>query len=134
MTQSRSKISTETSYSREMNSLILVEKDVPPHENSFFIQLLSTLGGSVRLTVRIDDGEIIEQGVTRKEFTILQDTLRDILDTPGKAGIINLGGNRIQVLHFENGEIGVGIGKGKYLLEETDASLLREFCVKIALN
>lgn len=131
MTDSRSKISTETSYSREMNSLILVEKDKQPQENSFFIQLLSLLGGNVRLSVRIDDSELIEQFVTKKEFTLLQDTIRNIIDTPGKAGIINLGGSRIQMLHFENGEIGVGIGKGKYLLEETDAALLREFCVKV---
>lgn len=131
MTDSRSKISTETSYSREMNSLVLVEKDKQPQENSFFIQLLSLLGGNVRLSVRIDDSELIEQFVTKKEFTLLQDTIRNIIDTPGKAGIINLGGSRIQMLHFENGEIGVGIGKGKYLLEETDAALLREFCVKV---
>lgn len=134
MTDSRAKITVETSYSREMNSLVLVEKEALPQDNSFFIQLLSITGGAVRLSVRIDDSQFSEQTVTRKEFTLLQDTLRNILDTPGKAGIINLGGNRIQVLHFENGEIGVGIGKGKYLLEETDASLLREFCVKIALN
>ena len=131
MTDSRSKISTETSYSREMNSLVLVEKDKQPQENSFFIQLLSLLGGNVRLSVRIDDNELIEQFVTKKEFTLLQDTIRNIIDTPGKAGIINLGGSKIQMLHFENGEIGVGIGKGKYLLEETDAALLREFCVKV---
>lgn len=131
MTETRSKISIETRYTREINRLILVEKDVPPHENSFFIQILHLFGGNVKLTVRIEDGEMIEQGVTRKEFTILQDTLRNILDTPGKAGIINLGGHKIQILHFENGEIGVGIGKGKYLLEPTDASLLREFCVKV---
>lgn len=131
MTDSRSKISTETSYSREMNSLVLVEKDKQPQENSFFIQLLSLLGGNVRLSVRIDDSDLIEQFVTKKEFTLLQDTIRNIIDTPGKAGIINLGGSRIQMLHFENGEIGVGIGKGKYLLEETDAALLREFCVKV---
>lgn len=131
MTDSRSKISTETSYSREMNSLVLVEKDKQPQENSFFIQLLSLLGGNVRLSVRIDDNELIEQFVTKKEFTLLQDTIRNIIDTPGKAGIINLGGSKIQMLHFENGEIGVGIGKGKYLLEETDATLLREFCVKV---
>lgn len=131
MTDSRAKITVETSYSREMNSLVLVEKDALPQDNSFFIQLLSITGGAVRLSVRIEDSQFSEQTVTRKEFTILQDTLRNILDTPGKAGIINLGGNRIQFLHFENGEIGVGIGKGKYLLEETDASLLREFCVKV---
>lgn len=130
MTTSRSKISTETSYSREMNSLVLVEKDALPQNNSFFIQLLSLLGGSVRLTVRIDDSEMVEQTVTKKEFTLLQDTVRNIIDNPGKAGVITLGGNKIQMLHFENGEIGVGIGKGKYLLEQTDAALLREFCAK----
>lgn len=131
MTTSRSKISTETSYSREINSLVLVEKDVQLQDNSFFIQLLSLLGGNVRLSVRIDDSELIEQFVSKKEFTLLQDTIREILDTPSKAGIINLAGNKVQILHFENGEIGVGIGKGKYLLEEADAARLREFCVKI---
>jgi hypothetical protein len=131
MTDSRAKITVETSYSREMNSLVLVEKEALPQDNSFFIQLLSITGGAVRLSVRIDDSQFSEQTVTRKEFTLLQDTLRNILDTPGKAGIINLGGNKIQLLHFENGEIGVGIGKGKYLLEPTDAILLREFCVKV---
>ncbi len=130
MTDSRAKITVETSYSREMNSLVLVEKDALPQNNPFFIQLLSVLGGNVRLTVRIDDGELTEQSVTKKEFILLQDTVRNILDTPGKAGVITLGGNRVQILHFENGEIGVGIGKGKYLLEQTDAALLREFCAK----
>ena len=131
MTDSRSKISTETSYSREINSLVLVEKDALPQDNSFFIQILAMNGGNFRLTVRIDDGDIVEQGVTKKEFTSLQDTLTNILDTPGKAGIITLGGSKVQILHFDNGEIGVGIGRGKYLLEETDAALLREFCVKV---
>jgi len=131
VTNQRSKIQVETSYSREMNSLILVQKDVPPQDNSFFIQLLTLLSGTVRLTVRIEDGEMTETAVPKKEFAILQDTLRNILDTPGKAGIINLGGNKIQILHFENGEIGFGIGQGKYLLENNDATLLREFCVKL---
>lgn len=130
MTQSRSKIEVETNYSQEINSLVLVEKDAQPQDNSFFIQLSTTLGGAVRLVIRVEDSEIKEVAVTKKEFIILQDTLRNILDNPGKAGIINLGGNKIQILHFDNGEIGFGIGQGKYLLEETDATLLREFCVK----
>lgn len=130
MTQSRSKIEVETNYSQEINSLVLVEKDTQPQDNSFFIQLSVTLGGAVRLVIRVEDSEIVEVPVTKKEFIILQDTLRNILDNPGKAGIINLGGNKIQILHFENGEIGFGIGQGKYLLEKTDATLLREFCVK----
>lgn len=131
MTNSRAKISIETTYSREISSLIMVQKDVLPQNNPFFIQLSHILGGTIRLVVRIDDGDLGEHTVTKKEFTLLQDTLRNILDTPGKAGILNLGGNKIQVLHFENGEIGVGIGQGKYLLEETDANLLRDFCVKV---
>lgn len=130
MTQSRSKIEVETNYSQEINSLVLVEKDTQPQDNSFFIQLSVTLGGAVRLVIRVEDSEIVEVSVSKKEFIILQDTLRNILDNPGKAGIINLGGNKIQILHFENGEIGFGIGQGKYLLEKTDATLLREFCVK----
>lgn len=131
MTKSRSKISIETSYSREINSLILVEKDVPPQDNSFFIQILAMLGGTYSFLIRIDEAELDGQGVSKKEFTTLQDNIREILDTPGKATIITLGGNKIQILHFENGEIGFGIGKGKYLLEESDANLLREFCVKV---
>ena len=130
MTQSRSKIEVETNYSQEINSLVLVEKDTQPQDNSFFIQLSVTLGGAVRLVIRVEDSEIVEVSVTKKEFIVLQDTLRNILDNPGKAGIINLGGNKIQILHFDNGEIGFGIGQGKYLLEKTDATLLREFCVK----
>ncbi len=131
MTKSRSKISIETSYSREINSLILVEKDVPPQDNSFFIQILAMLGGTYSFLIRIDEAELDGQGVSKKEFTTLQDNIREILDTPGRATIITLGGNKIQILHFENGEIGFGIGKGKYLLEESDATLLREFCVKV---
>lgn len=134
MTESRSKVSTETSYSAEMNSLILVEKDVPPQDNSFFIQLLSTRGGNIRLTIRVEDSEIVEKSVTKKEFVSLQDTLINILDNPGQARVINLGGNKIQILHFENGEIGMSIGQRKYLLKENDATLLREFCIKNALN
>lgn len=131
MTTTRPKLGVEVMFSKEMNRLTLIQKDVPPQENSFFIQLLSITDGVVRLTVRINDAELTEIEVTRKEFTTLRDTIRQILEIPGKAGIVTLSGNKIQILHFENGEIGFGIGKGKYQLEKDDATLLHEYCAKV---
>lgn len=131
MTDNRCKILVETFYSRETNRLELTKKDVEPQDNTFFIQILCLFGGYNRLTVRVENKEISETTITKRELMLLQDTIRDVLDNPGKAKVINLGGEKIQILHFESGEIGFGIGLGKYLLEETDATLLREFCVKV---
>lgn len=131
MTESRSKIKVEVVTDNYINSLTLSEKDTLPQDNSFFIQLSYSSSGHFQLAVSVDKSEYSATTITKKEFNLLQDNIREILDTPGKAGIINLNGNKIQILHFNNGEIGWGIGKGKYLLESDDAALLKEFCVKL---
>lgn len=126
----RSKIAVETHYSTYQNSLILTQKGVELIDNSFFFQVLVSQGGSRRLTSRVEDSELTHTEVTTKEFILLQDTIRGVLDEAGKAATIKLGSFNVQIVHFPNGEIGVGIGKGKYLLEKTDAEVLRDFCAQ----
>lgn len=131
MTDNRPTVCVETVYSYEINSLTLTRKDVPPHENPFYIQLIKFAGGHIRLQVKIEDGEFTEVSVGKKEFMLLQDSIREVLDNPGQAKIINLAGNKIHILHFENNEIGFGIGTNKYLLQSDEATLLREFCLRV---
>ena len=131
MTDNRSLLGVETTYSYEVNSLTLVQKDSPPHENPFYIQIVKFTGGDIRLQIRVEDSPMSETVISKKEFLLLQDTIRGILETPGGARIVNMAGNKIQILHFENSEIGFGIGKGKYLLQQNEAELLREFCLRV---
>lgn len=131
MANTKSKVLVETSYSREINSLTLTEKDVQPQDNSFYIQVLVLLGGFIRVTTRIDGGEIYTTDMTKKEFQLLQDSTRETIDTENKAKLLTLGKSRITMLHSSKGEIGFGIGNKKYLIDETDVTLLREFCVKV---
>lgn len=126
----RSKISVETVYGN-YTSLTLVEKNVVGLDNSFYFQILVIQGGNKKLTARVETSEIIETTVTNKEFISLQDTIRNVIDEEGKAATIKLGGFPVQMVHFPNGEIGVGIGKGKYLLEQDDMERLRSFCAKL---
>lgn len=126
----RSKIAVETVYGN-YTSLTLVEKNVVGLDNSFYFQILVIQGGNKKLTARVETSEIIETAVTNKEFISLQDTIRNVIDEEGKAATIKLGGFPVQIVHFPNGEIGVGIGKGKYLLEQDDMERLRSFCAKL---
>ncbi|QPX72088.1 MAG: hypothetical protein M1M20_gp039 [Dompiswa phage TSP7_1] len=126
----RSKIAVETVYGN-YTSLTLVEKNVVGLDNSFYFQILVIQGGDKKLTARVETSEIIEATVTNKEFISLQDTIRNVIDEEGKAATIKLGGFPVQIVHFPNGEIGVGIGKGKYLLEQDDMERLRSFCAKL---
>lgn len=126
----RSKVSVETEYSEYLNSLILVEKDVIGLDNSFFFQILIGKGGHRKLFSRVEDSDLSEIEITDKEFISLQDNIRKVIDTAGNAVTIKLDTHSVQFVHFPNGEIGVGIGKGKYLLEKENAELLREFCAK----
>ncbi|AOT23330.1 hypothetical protein HOR27_gp224 [Escherichia phage ESCO5] len=126
----RSKIAVETVYGN-YTSLTLVEKNVVGLDNSFYFQILIIQGGDKKLTARVETSEIIEATVTNKEFISLQDTIRNVIDEEGKAATIKLGGFPVQIVHFPNGEIGVGIGKGKYLLEQDDMERLRSFCAKL---
>jgi hypothetical protein len=127
----KSKILVETSYSTEIKSLTLTEKDVPPQDNSFYIQILVLLGGFIRVTTRIDSGELQTVEISRKEFHLLQDGIRETIDTENKTKLLTVGKHKISILHLANGEIGCGIGKKKYLIDESDAALLREFCAKV---
>lgn len=126
----RSKIAVETVYGN-YTSLTLVEKNVVGLDNSFYFQILVIQGGNKKLTARVETSEIIETAITNKEFISLQDTIRNVIDEEGKAATIKLGGFPVQIVHFPNGEIGVGIGKGKYLLEQDDMERLRSFCAKL---
>lgn len=125
----RSKIAVETVYGN-FTTLTLSEKNVVGLDNSFYFQVLVIQGGDKRLTARVEDSEITQTTITGREFISLQDNIRNVIDEAGKAATIKLGGFAIQIVHFPNGEIGVGVGKGKYLLEQDDMEKLRTFCAK----
>lgn len=131
MTDKRPTISVESLYSYEINRIVLSEKGALPHQNRFFIQLAQIRDAGIRLQIRVEDGEYTEIIIPKKDFTLLQDNLREVLTNAGVAKLFNMAGNEIQVLHFEDGEIGFGIGKEKYLLEKEEAELLKEFCVRV---
>lgn len=126
----RLKMEVEVVYSQYQNSLIFSQKDAECFSNPFFFQLLISQGGFKRLVARVEESELIEAEISSKEFISLQDTIRGVIDTAGKAATIKLAGFPVQFVHFPNGEIGVGIGKGKYLLEPDDTERLRTFCAK----
>ena len=128
MTDTRSRLAVETSYGEFITYLKLTQKNVEPHENPFFIHIIQYKGGLVRLTVRVADGEINEQLIPAKDLAALKESIRQVLVEPGSAKAITMLTDTVQILHFENGEVGVGVGRGKYLVEETDKALLKEFC------
>lgn len=130
MTDLRSRIAVSTSYSKETSRITLTQKNVPAHENSFYIQVVQYSGGLVRISLRIEDGEIIEQLISESDLNTLKENLLATIEVKGMVRILTILGNKIQTVHFENDEIGIGIGKGKYLLEETDKALLKEFCLQ----
>lgn len=124
MEDKRPRISVEHSH----KSLILVKKDASFHENPFFIQIVDLSPHIAQIAVRVDDGEYVSQEITRKDLDTLLIAIRDVLTNIGTVSVIDLCDNKVHILHFENGEIGVGIGKGKYVLEKDSAEVILTFC------
>lgn len=131
MTHNHKKVSVETSYSPEIKNLTLTLKDAQPQDNTFYLQVLCLLGGFIRVTTRVEDGEIRTRDMSRKEFHLLQDGIRETIDATSKTKTISFGDAKMILLRSEGNPLGCAIGNNKYVIDETDVERLREFCAKL---
>lgn len=129
MQQEKLKADISAIHRKEWKKLILSQQDVLPHENRFFIQILEIPDSSVKVQISVERSEWVSLEMEKEMLSEIKKSILDMLNNPDTGCVIYIAEHKVEFVHFDNGVVGLGIGKGKYLLTEDKIEQLKSFVI-----